>query len=89
MSIKHKKSLFPNITRDDNYHKSIFYASLNFHNVPLLTVTGGRVPLSLSMDEEQFLELLHMYFAEFTASATKTQLFPEIFISKILTLILL
>jgi len=41
------------------------------------------------MDEEQCLELLHMYFAEFTAFATKNQLFPEIFISKILTLILL
>lgn len=38
MSIKHKKSLFSNITRDYNYHKSIFYATLNFHNVPLLTV---------------------------------------------------
>lgn len=89
MSIKHKKSLFPNITGDDNYHKSIFYATLNFHNVPLLTMTGGRVSLFVSMDEEQFLELLHMYFAEFTASATKNQLFPEQFISKILTLILL
>lgn len=28
MSIKHKKSLFPNITRDDNYHKSIFQISI-------------------------------------------------------------
>lgn len=72
MSIKHKKSLFPNITKDGNYHKSIFYTTLNFLNLSLLTVTGGRVALFVPMDEEQFLELLHMYFAEFTASATKT-----------------
>lgn len=71
MSIKHKKSLFPNISRDDNYHKSIFYATLNFHNVPLLTVTGGRLSLFVSMYDEHILELFHMYFAEFTASAAK------------------
>lgn len=72
MSIKHKKSLFPNISRDDNYHKSFFYATLNFHNESLLTVTGGRVSLFVSMYDEHTLELFHMYFAEFTASAEKT-----------------
>lgn len=89
MSIKHKKSLFSNISRDDNYHKSIFYATLNFHNVPLLTATGERVSLFVSIDEEECLELFPTYFTEFTASATNPQLFPEIFIFKILTLILL
>lgn len=89
MSIKRKKSLFSNITRDYNYHKSIFHVTLNFHNILLLTVTGERVPLFVSMDEEESLELFPMYFTEFTASATNPQLFPEIFIFKILTLILL
>lgn len=48
-----------------------------------------RVSLFASMDEEESLELFPMFFTEFTAAATNSQLFPKIFIFKILTLILL